>query len=277
MKLIAAVCFCIGINAALTVNASDLPPRMVLILDDLGVNAAQGRAALALPGPITYAVLPFTPDAISFSNAVEITPVKEVILHAPMENLARRPLGPGGLYPHQTEAEFKRVLNKNLDSLPMVQGLNNHMGSLLTQLEQPMRWVMDVALERDLFFIDSRTTADTQAANMARKANVPMLERDIFLDHEIDSSAIERQFLLAIEKALTQGTVVVIGHPYPETLEYLSSALPLLDELGIQRVTASAYFMQEADLKRLSESTLQVASASKTVEPASSIVRLISE
>lgn len=277
MKRLTWVCWVLCFTWVVSAFANDLPPRMVLILDDLGVNAAQGRAALALPGPVTYAVLPFTPDATSFSLKANAAPVKEVILHAPMENLAHLPLGPGGLYPHQTEVKFKQVLNQNLDSLPMALGLNNHMGSLLTQLEQPMRWVMEVALERNLFYIDSRTTADTQAAALAREANVPVLERHVFLDHLIDSDAIEQQFLRAIDLAIQNGEVVVIGHPYPETLAFLQKALPTLDELGIQRVTASAYFMQEADLERLAQYDLQITDRLDTTELDSSALRLASE
>ena len=250
---LAGLCCLLGLVYTLSSYADEVSPRMLLILDDLGVNAAQGSAALALPGPITYAVLPFTPDAKAFSEKADQAPSKEVILHAPMANIANLPLGPGGLYPHQSEAEFKQVLRKNLDSLPMVQGLNNHMGSLLTQQVEPMRWVMEVAKERGLFFIDSRTTALTQAATIARESNIPVLERNVFLDHQIDTDAIEKEFLRAIDIALQQGQVIVIGHPYPETLAYLQRGLPILDELGIQRVTASAYLMQEADLEAIDQ------------------------
>lgn len=239
---------------------------MVLILDDLGVNAAQGEAALALPGPITYAVLPFMPDAHDFSLKADAAISKEVILHAPMANISSFPLGPGGLYLEQTEEEFKRVLNESLDSLPMVKGFNNHMGSLLTQHKEPMLWAMEIAKKRGLFFIDSRTTSATVAAQVARELEVPVLERHVFLDYKIDSDLIEQQFLRATDIALQQGEVVVIGHPYPETIEYLHRGLPILDELGIQRVTASAFLMQEADLEALhqaneaqSESALRLA------------------
>lgn len=237
---------------ALPLWGDEFSPRMVLVIDDLGPNLLQGQAVLALPGPLTYAVLPFTPHATRLSHLAEQRG-KEIILHAPMANIANLPLGPGGLYPHLSEQEFKQVLRSSLDSLPQARGLNNHMGSLLTQQEQPMRWVMEVARERDLFFIDSRTTAATQAANIARDENIPVLERKVFLDHEITFEYVEQQFLHAIEVAQTEGSVVVIGHPYPVTVAFLEQGLPLLDELGIQLVSASAFLMQEADLQRLEQ------------------------
>ncbi len=223
---------------------------MVLVIDDLGPNLLQGQAVLELPGPLTYAVLPFTPHAERLAD-LAAERGKEIILHAPMANMANLALGPGGLYPHLSEQEFKQVLNSNLDSLPQARGLNNHMGSLLTQQEQPMRWVMEVARERNLFYIDSRTTAETQAASIAREEHIPVLERKVFLDHQVTADYVEQQFLHAIELAQMEGAVVVIGHPYPVTVAYLQQGLPLLDELGIQLVSASAFLMQEAELERL--------------------------
>ncbi|WP_144244172.1 divergent polysaccharide deacetylase family protein [Nitrincola sp. A-D6] len=258
----------------------ELSPRMVLVIDDLGPNLMQGQAILALPGPVTYAVLPFTPHATHLARLAELRG-KEIILHAPMANLANLPLGPGGLYPHLSEQEFKQVLNSNLDSLPRARGLNNHMGSLLTQQEQPMRWVMEVARERDLFYLDSRTTAETLAADIAREERVPVLERKVFLDHEVTADYVEQQFLHAIEVAKTEGSVVVIGHPYPVTVEYLKQGLPLLDELGIQLVSASAFLMQEADLQRLHQyQQRKLQTAQRVDEPSagsSSILRVTPE
>ncbi len=93
------------------------------------------------------------------------------------------------------------MLNRSLDSLPQARGLNNHMGSLLTRQEQPMRWVMEVARERNLFYLDSRTTAETQAANIAKEEHIPVLERKVFLDHEVTADYVEQQFLHAIAVA----------------------------------------------------------------------------
>ncbi|KAA0874503.1 divergent polysaccharide deacetylase family protein [Nitrincola tapanii] len=228
----------------------DLPPRLVIIIDDVGQSLPAGQRVVDLPGPITCAILPWTPHAQTLSQAAQAVN-KDVILHAPMANISDLPIGPGGLYPHQSQAELQQALKANLDSLPGVLGLNNHMGSLLTQLAEPMSWVMQVAAQRDLFFIDSRTSAQSQAARAAQQQGIPFLVRDIFLDHEITEAFVDQQFKRAVELAQRRGHAIVIGHPYPVTLDYLQQALPTLDEQGIQLVAASAFLMQEADRLRL--------------------------
>jgi len=230
--------------------SEEISPRFVLIIDDIGDNLELGMAAVNLPGPLTYAVLPHSPYGKHLAELAH-EQGKGVMLHAPMANTLNFPLGPGGLYLTQSQSELKEVLRAGLDSVPHARGLNNHMGSLLTQKRRPMTWVMEVIQERDLFFVDSKTTALSVAGLVAGEHQVPFLIRDVFLDHEITETFIHQQFELAIRIAQERGSVVVIGHPYRETVDYLQSNLSRLDELGIQQLTVSAMLQQEKVLEEI--------------------------
>ena len=230
--------------------AADEAPRLVIVIDDMGNNLQQGQAALALSGPVTYAVLPHTAHAEQLAREANQFG-KEVMLHAPMANTQRLKLGPGALLPSYSETHFKKVLNESLDAVPYAVGLNNHMGSLLTQQKVPMRWVMDVAKERDVFFLDSKTTPSSVAWDVAQQAGVPALKRDIFLDHFQTREFLSQQFLRAVNIARQHGYAVVIGHPYPVTTEFLQDAIPALDEAGVQLVSASALLMLQEQRRLL--------------------------
>jgi len=225
-------------------------PSVVIIIDDMGDNLGRGEAAVELPGPLTYAVLPHSPFGPRLARQA-FARGKDVILHAPMENTHDRPLGPGALTQDLAPAEFARVLTADLDSVPHAQGLNNHMGSLLTQLQPQMQWVMDEVQRRRLFFIDSGTTPDSVAWRTARDAGVPYLRRDVFLDHEQTPAFVHQQFQQTLRIARERGWAVAIGHPYPVTVAYLSRALPLMDEMGIRLVSASALLLERAERQRL--------------------------
>ncbi|MFT5720361.1 MAG: polysaccharide deacetylase 2 family uncharacterized protein YibQ [Motiliproteus sp.] len=225
-------------------------PSIVVIIDDVGDNWAQGLAALALPGPVTYAFLPHSPFGSTLAQQA-FRNAKDVILHAPMENTHDRPLGPGALTADLSRDDFMRVLSSDLDTVPHVQGINNHMGSLLTTLEPQMQWVMSLARQRGLFFVDSRTTADSVAWDVAQRQGIPSLQRDVFLDHEQTTAFVHQQFMRTLAIARRYGSAVAIGHPYPVTVDYLRLALPLLDEQGIRLVTASGLIMERQDQLRL--------------------------
>lgn len=226
--------------------AQELPPSLVLIIDDLGMNLVRGRRVLALPGPITCAVLPYTPHARELAAEARASG-KDLILHTPMANLQGLDPGPGALTPELTREQLQQRLRQALDSLPGVRGLNNHQGSLLTQLPDPMSWVMEVVRERGLFFIDSRTSAATVAFPSARAAGVPALERDVFLDHQLQPAAIEAAFQRALAIARRDGVAVVIGHPHPQTLAFLEQALPALGAQGFGQLSASAWLALQQD------------------------------
>jgi len=232
--------------------SEEISPRFVLIIDDIGDNLELGMAAVSLPGPLTYAVLPHSPHGKRLAELAH-KQGKGVMLHAPMANTQNFPLGPGGLYLTQSQDELKATLRAGLDSVPHARGLNNHMGSLLTQKRRPMSWVMEVIQERDLFFVDSKTTALSVAGRVAGEHQVPFLIRDVFLDHEISEAFIHQQFELAIRVAQERGSVVVIGHPYRETVDYLESNLSRLDELGIQQLTVSAMLHQMRVLEEMED------------------------
>ncbi|MEX1199116.1 MAG: divergent polysaccharide deacetylase family protein [Pseudohongiellaceae bacterium] len=210
------------------------PPQgadVVLIIDDLGNNLSAGQRALALPAGITFAVLPHTPHARTLAEQAHAEG-KEVMLHAPMSNLSRMPLGRGGLTPDLDKEEFRETLEESLAAVPHIRGVNNHTGSDLTAREQPMQWLMETLGQRHLYFVDSVTTHDSVAGDVAEKAGIPVLRRHVFLDNSDDPADIDREFRRLLDVAGRKGLAVGIGHPYPETLTYLETALPLLDALG---------------------------------------------
>lgn len=227
-------------SSAEIVNSTTLPTnRLVIILDDIGYNAEAGARAVNLSGAVTYAVLPFTPHGQTLAQMAHDAG-KQVMLHAPMSNLAGMALGEGGLTLTLTEAEFIRTLRAAIADIPHVAGVNNHTGSELTAAEQQMQWVMRELKAQGLFFVDSMTTGKSVAEKIAIDNQVPALKRHVFLDNDATPEAIDREFQRAVVIAQQQGFAVAIGHPYPATLEYLEQAIDTLPGHNITLVPASA-------------------------------------
>lgn len=209
--------------------------NLIIIIDDMGNNLSLGQRALALPGPINFAFLPHTPQAKVLAEQA-YTKGHGILLHAPMANIAAKKLGPGGLYPEMSQQQMQQSFLDSLSSIPHVQGFNNHMGSLLTQQPQAMRWIMQVAAKQDVFFVDSLTTAESVAATEAKNAGVANLTRNVFLDNQREYSALKQQFSQAVAIAKRKGQAILIGHPYPETIDFLEQELPHLLPQDIQLV-----------------------------------------
>lgn len=210
-----------------------------IIIDDLGNLKRRDLRAIRLPWPLTYAFLPHTPHARELATLAHRLG-KEVMLHLPMEAMEHNALGPGGLTLGMTHADFLRALRRDLNAVPYIRGVNNHMGSLLTQNSTRMHWLMqELGTRDDLFFVDSYTTATSVAVQAANENWVPNIRRDVFLDSERDPARIRAQLQRLVAMAREHGIALGIGHPYPETLSVLQQELPRLSARGIEILPVS--------------------------------------
>ena len=163
------------------------------------------------------------------------------MLHLPMEPMEypRVDPGPGALLTSMSPDELIAQLTKNLDTLPSARGVNNHMGSKMTTMSNQMYQIFSILKKRNLFFIDSRTTAESLSRPSARLLKIPFAQRDIFLDHVQNADFIRKQLKKLVRIAIRHGTAIGIGHPHPITIDVLQEELPKLKN-KVELVPASA-------------------------------------
>ena len=212
--------------------------RVALIIDDLGHVGGAGKRVVALTGPVACAILPHTPYARSIARLAHGAG-KEVLLHLPLQSVDEfESTGFGTIKIDNTQSQLVRILASDIESIPHIVGVNNHMGSLLTQHPGHMNWLMSALKARgDLFFVDSYTSVASVALQIAREHGVPATRRDVFLDNVPTQAAIHQEFQRLKKLARQRGSAVGIGHPYPATLSYLESVLPGLASEGIDLVS----------------------------------------
>jgi hypothetical protein len=220
-------------------NYDQQKPSISIIIDDLGYLKKRDTRAIQLPGSVTFAFLPHTPHARELATLAHSLH-KEVMLHQPMESTVNSKLGVGALRLNMTHEQFRAQLKSNLESVPYVAGINNHMGSLLTQHPGYMRWLMqDMRSYDNLYFVDSFTTKTSVVQKIALENWVPNVRRNVFLDSDRDPAKIRMHFRRLIKMARKNGTAVAIGHPYPETIAILEEELPKLADAGIELLPVS--------------------------------------
>ena len=210
-----------------------------LVIDDLGRRLEDAGDFEGLGVPVTFAVLPFetrTPEVVGDLSRRRLP----YLLHLPMEGRPGADPGLGALTLEMSAADLRAATRAALAAVPGAVGVNNHMGSAVTADAAAMERVLDELADQGLFFLDSRTTADSVAYRMALERGLPAAERQVFLDPDGAREAIRAQFLRLLGVAHDQGSAIAIGHPHPATLEVLAEEVPRARGLGYRFVPVSA-------------------------------------
>ena len=212
-------------------------PRLAIVIDDLGRSLEIAAEFTTLPLPLTFAVFPMLENSLKVATYF-VDHHRDIILHAPMEPRGYPAVnpGPGALLCAMGDEELSSIFIDDLQFLPGIIGVNNHMGSRLTADPQKMALVMEILKGRNLFFLDSRTIADSVAYKRAVEVGIPALQRDVFLDNVQDEEHIVEQCRALIEVARVKGSAIGIGHPYPETMTALGFLPEMANQAGVEVV-----------------------------------------
>jgi hypothetical protein len=221
--------------------------RVAVVIDDVGYSLEGLKAFLAIPVPMAFAVLPnlaHTEEAARLITAAG----KELLLHMPMEPRNGEDPGPGAILTSQDDRQIMQALERGFAKLPAAVGMNNHMGSKATADERVMDITMRYLASRRLYFLDSRTTADTRAGPLAGRYGVPVLSRDVFVDFQTDPAYIVKAVQRGVELARSRGQAVLIGHAQDTGLAgELARLLPELERQGVRLVAPSTLARREPE------------------------------
>ena len=229
-------------STTLSDNEQVVPPvekkgKIAIIIDDMGIDVANSYALMDMKGPFTLSFLPY---AEKLNSQTEFAQKNHhaLMIHMPMEAMNGAMMDTPGLLKVSTTSDlFGEQLDSNLGKMKGYTGLNNHMGSLLTQDEDKMTLLMQKLKASGDYFVDSRTINTSVAADVAEREGVPYLVRDVFLDHNPSLEAVH-QSLQHVEKvAENKGIAIAIGHPKTNTVQAIREWLPTLKDKGFELVT----------------------------------------
>ena len=217
-------------------EAVPMLPAIAIVIDDCGVDEVRTRTAMALPAAMTLAFLPYGGASSSLSHRAHMAG-HEIIVHLPMEPKGAENPGPMPLMEGLSATEITERVDWALSRVSDYDGVNNHMGSRFTASREALIPVMRELSARKLFFLDSRTTPNTQAERLAREAGMLTGARDIFLDNDETAPAVERELAHVEEQARAHGSAIAIGHPHVETLAALETWSKDVEARGFRLVS----------------------------------------
>src|SRR3989304_9233860 len=211
--------------------AKEIRPRIAIIIDDLGNSKKLDDEVLSIDAPLTLSVFPLLQGSKKIAEKAGSNG-KEVMLHLPMEphDYPQANPGQGALFTSMDDIAIITQLYEDMNSVPGIKGVNNHMGSRFTEDRERMRIVLKQVKERGLYFIDSKTSPQSKSDKMAREMGLKAGARDVFLDNEQEEGYILGQIEELKKIARNRGSAIGIGHPHPATIAALKKAVPDIEK-----------------------------------------------
>ncbi|MDT8900218.1 divergent polysaccharide deacetylase family protein [Anaeroselena agilis] len=213
--------------------------NLAIIIDDFGYSGEMVAAFAAMPRPVTFSVLPYRPHSGEAASRA-LSAGHEVMLHLPMEPMAASEQSEAStIKVTMSDQEIRDITAKALKAVPGIIGVNNHQGSRATSDRRVMNAVLGVLKANNLFFVDSRTSAQSIAYDAARRAGLRSGMNEVFLDGRNEGDYIKGQLRTAARLAVREGSAIAIGHARPATAVALREMIPELEATGVKLVYAS--------------------------------------
>jgi len=215
--------------------------RVAIIIDDMGTSLEALKEVFDLGQPVTVSILPqslYAEEAARLAHQNGL----EVMMHLPGESLNHEEGNSqtaGLIRSGMGEDDVIALVEEGLSRVPYAEGVNNHMGSKISREEPVMRPILDLIKSRGLYFVDSRTTAESIAFDLAKRMGLRAAYRNIFLDSTVGTEFSKQKIIDLFLMARREGTAVAIGHPFPETLQALRETLLLIKNYGVTPVFVS--------------------------------------
>lgn len=212
--------------------------RIAIVIDDWGYNLNNLAIMEEIKTPLTCAILPNLINSKAVARRLNKLGF-EIILHLPMEPKEKINLEKNTITLSMDEKQIRSILNADLNSVIFAKGINNHMGSRITEDSRISSVIMSEAEKRKLYFLDSFVTAKSVCRQIAGKINIKFAKRDIFLDNQNDPAYIKAQLKKVKNMAAERGSAIAIGHDRKNTLMVLKEMLPQLKSEGYKFVFVS--------------------------------------
>jgi uncharacterized protein len=219
--------------------------EVAIIIDDIGYDLNAAKSLIKIDADLTFAILPFQTHSREAAEMLHKAK-KEILLHLPMEPISypQEKPGEGALFTDMSDEEIVLQLKNDIAAVPYISGVNNHMGSKFMMDEQKLSLVFKELKKEKMFFVDSRTSADTKALPAAKKEGLKVAQRKIFIDNNRNYNEICNN-LMNVAKNNDMSPMIIIGHPYPETIQALKDSTKALREKGVSIVSLSQIIKKE--------------------------------
>lgn len=214
-------------------------PKVAIVIDDFGYHMTNIEGLFAIKEPLTFSILPGLRYSRKVAEAARLHGY-EAILHLPLESHRKDVKEETDtIRSGMSDKEIEERLAKEIESVPGLKGVSNHMGSKSTEDAKLMAVIFGYLKKHNLYFFDSLTSEKSVCRETAAETGLRYARRNIFLDNSSGVEDIEKE-LAGLEKfAFKKGYAIAICHDRKNTVAALSKVIPKMAKDGVRFVYLS--------------------------------------
>lgn len=217
-------------------------PKVALIFNNLGDSLQDFYQIYELKIPVTLSVIP----GLRFSKNIAHVGTRAgfpILIHLPLEPKEKHSYQEkkydfisNRLAPNQ----INRLLNNYLNSIRIAIGVSTHLGQKATQDPELMRYLLTRIKQRNLIFIDSRTTPKSVAYQIAKEKNIDSSYSRGHLSGQIDFSLLKEKINKSTSDDLGDKLILIV-EPDQNIFDFFEKNLTKIKELA-DFITITEYF-----------------------------------
>jgi uncharacterized protein len=220
-------------------------PRIALIVGGLGISAKATADAIALPGPVTLAFVPYGTNGVWVARARSRS--HEVLLQVPMEpfDYPDNDSGPETLLTSLTWQQNADRLHWIMSRFQGYVGLINMMGARFTASEAALEPVMRETAKRGLIYVDDGSNLRSVAGRIAGANSLPFVKVDVVVDSVATADEVDRS-LARLEMAAREHHVAVgIASALPVSIAQIAKWAKSAARRGLLLVPITAVALKD--------------------------------
>lgn len=244
-----------SVSSAKNAITSHKKPYLAIIMDDIAYprqfEELQKLGLKITPSffPVSY----YSPQTAKLAAKSEF-----YMVHLPLESMSVQSPKFEWMRVNMDISKIQEIIAKIKKDFPKLEYINNHTGSKFSSSFRDMQRLLYVLDLYGIDFVDSRTSANTQAPKIYDESRRELLSRDVFLDNEQSVPYINYQIHQAIETAKQKGYAIAICHPHSATFRALREAKSTLQN------EVNLVYIKDLPLAKSNRPRLQIALDDKT-------------
>lgn len=244
-----------SVSSAKNAITSHKKPYLAIIMDDIAYprqfEELQKLGLKITPSffPVSY----YSPQTAKLAAKSEF-----YMVHLPLESMSVQSPKFEWMRVNMDISKIQEIIAKIKKDFPKLEYINNHTGSKFSSSFRDMQRLLYVLDLYGIDFVDSRTSANTQAPRIYDESRRELLSRDVFLDNEQSVPYINYQIHQAIETAKQKGYAIAICHPHSATFRALREAKSTLQN------EVNLVYIKDLPLAKSNRPRLQIALDDKT-------------